>query len=911
MERGGSPRPVIVSPPYSGIEPTFDNQGSVAPNLLERLVATLSDRYRIERELGSGGMATVYLAQDVRHDRKVALKVLKPELAAVIGASRFLAEIKTTANLQNPHILSLHDSGEVDGTVFYVMPYIAGESLRGRLNREKQLPIPVAVRIATEVADALQYAHSHGVIHRDIKPENILLQDGHAVVADFGIALAASSAGSRMTETGMSLGTPHYMSPEQAMGERDLDARTDIYALGCVLYEMLTGQPPFTGPTAQSIVAKVITEAPIPPSKLRSTVDDQLDNAVLTALQKLPADRFDNAAEFASEMAGESMKPSRTRARGRQTARFDRWRFAAIAMGVAAAGLLILSSWALTRGAGDIAGPVSYDAALPDTALMSFSGATAQSAYGLNLTNLSISSEGSLAVYSALRGDSSSLWYRSLRDGSSGPIEGTTGGVVAKISPDGTRVAFMASNRVMIVPLRGGAARQLFVAGNPATVYWTSPTRLLVIHTDGTAVTWIDPDTGPIRNLTIPRCTLGTWIAEEEKFLCGSDGTAWVVDPATGSQRPLVSRGADGNPDSPIQGSDFRVVDGRYLVYLSSDGELRAAAFDAKKSVTSRGVSLIAGIRRESTGSGQFALSSSGTLVYVPGTNAEIGALVVLRSGREPEPLNLDAARFLRFDLSPNRRWLAAVVQAQRGQELRMYDLRDRQEYLWLRAPSIRHPIWNRDGRRLIVYISDSTHSAVILGVPGSIAPPDTLLAAKGMWAVPDPVDYYDDRTAVAVDIPGQTAVTFDPTANPVRLDTIGKDVVFPSLSPNGNRLSYQTRDGRVVVTAYPSGSERIQVSARGAEPIWLSATELIYRVGSSWYVARLDATTGEPGGTPVLWGKDPRFSDTSGWSNRPSRDGGIIYLQGPEKSTAGYLRVVPNWVSKMKAAVDSAARQK
>ena len=218
---------------------------------LARLTAALADRYTIERELGAGGMATVYLAQDLKHDRQVAIKVLRPELAAVIGAERFLAEIKTTANLQHPHILSLFDSGAVVGTVFYVMPFVDGESLRDRLTREKQLPIGDALRIATETADALQYAHAHGIIHRDIKPENILLQGGHALVADFGIALAASkTSGTRMTETGMSLGTPQYMSPEQAMGERDLDARTDIYALGVVTYEMLVGEPPFTGPSA-------------------------------------------------------------------------------------------------------------------------------------------------------------------------------------------------------------------------------------------------------------------------------------------------------------------------------------------------------------------------------------------------------------------------------------------------------------------------------------------------------------------------------------------------------------------------------------------------------------------------------------------------------------------------------------
>ena len=228
-----------------------------------RLAAALADRYRIERELGQGGMATVYLAHDLKHDRKVAIKVLRPELAAVIGADRFLSEIRTTANLQHPHILPLFDSGAADSFLFYVMPFIEGESLRDRFSWEKQLSITDAVRIATEVASALDYAHRHNVIHRDIKPENILLHDGRALVADFGIALAASKAGgSRMTETGMSLGTPAYMSPEQAMGEREITARSDVYALGSVTYEMLVGEPPFTGPTAQSIVAKVMTTEP-------------------------------------------------------------------------------------------------------------------------------------------------------------------------------------------------------------------------------------------------------------------------------------------------------------------------------------------------------------------------------------------------------------------------------------------------------------------------------------------------------------------------------------------------------------------------------------------------------------------------------------------------------------------------
>src|SRR5438552_16949115 len=228
---------------------------------MDRLTSALADRYTIERELGAGGMATVYLAQDLKHHRRVAIKVLRPELAAVIGAERFLSEVRTTANLQHPHILPLFDSGEADAFLFYVMPFVEGESLRERLVREKQLPIADALRITAEVASALDYAHRHGVIHRDIKPENVMLHDGQALVADFGIALAASKAGgARMTETGMSLGTPHYMSPEQAMGEREITARSDVYALGAVLYEMLTAEPPFTGATAQAVVARVVTE---------------------------------------------------------------------------------------------------------------------------------------------------------------------------------------------------------------------------------------------------------------------------------------------------------------------------------------------------------------------------------------------------------------------------------------------------------------------------------------------------------------------------------------------------------------------------------------------------------------------------------------------------------------------------
>src|SRR5688500_18371050 len=278
--------------------------------ITERLSAALADRYRIERRLGEGGMATVYLAEDLRHDRKVALKVLRPELGVVLGADRFLQEIKTTARLQHPHILPLYDSGCTAaahggdaGFLFYVMPYMEGETLREKLDREQQLGIDEAVKIATEVAEALQYAHDQGVIHRDIKPENILLRNGRAYVADFGIALAVSAAGGgRLTETGLSLGTPHYMSPEHATTDTHINNRSDIYSLGSVLYEMLTGEPPHTGPSAQAIILKIVAHVAQPIRELRKAVPPHVAAAVARALEKLQADRFESAKAFAEAL---------------------------------------------------------------------------------------------------------------------------------------------------------------------------------------------------------------------------------------------------------------------------------------------------------------------------------------------------------------------------------------------------------------------------------------------------------------------------------------------------------------------------------------------------------------------------------------------------------------------------------
>ncbi len=272
---------------------------------LERLRAGVAGRYAVEREIGRGGMATVYLAVDIRHERRVALKVLRPELSASLGADRFLREIKLAAQLQHPNILAVYDSGEVGGLLYYVMPFVEGESLRDKLNREKQLSLEDTLQIVREAADALGYAHSQGVVHRDIKPENILLMGGHALVADFGIARAVSVAGgAKLTETGMAVGTPYYMSPEQAMGGDEVDGRADIYSLGCVLYELLAGQPPFTGPTAMAILARHSLEAVPSLQIVRQSVPDAIEEVVMRALGKLPADRYRTMAELADALRG-------------------------------------------------------------------------------------------------------------------------------------------------------------------------------------------------------------------------------------------------------------------------------------------------------------------------------------------------------------------------------------------------------------------------------------------------------------------------------------------------------------------------------------------------------------------------------------------------------------------------------
>ena len=430
---------------------------------MAHLAVSLADRYRIERELGAGGMATVYLAEDLKHHRKVAIKVLHAELSALLGPARFLKEIELTATLQHPHILPLFDSGSANGLLYYVMPFVDGETLRTRLEREHQLPVATAVRIATEVADALQYAHGRGVVHRDIKPENILLHDDRALVADFGIALAVEQAGGvRMTQTGLSLGTPQYMAPEQAMGERSIDARSDIYSLGAVTYEMLSGDAPFTGSTAQAIVAQVITSAPRPLSAQRKSVPAYVEYAVMTALEKLPADRFTSAKEFAGALAGEHVTANVGARSSLASARRSIRIATALPLAVAVAALAV-AAWALLHRA-----PAAHPLR---ASLLAPSGCDYDPVGKTDLVQLSPA--GDALAFVATCGDTQSIWVRSLVTGETHALQGTLHAAYPFWSPDGTGLGFFADGRLKRVDLANDAVRDLAPALNGRGGSWS------------------------------------------------------------------------------------------------------------------------------------------------------------------------------------------------------------------------------------------------------------------------------------------------------------------------------------------------------------------------------------------------------------------------------------------------------
>src|SRR5688572_10565683 len=458
-----------------------------ALNMIARLGSALEGRYAIDREIGRGGMATVYLARDVRHNRKVALKVLNPELGAVLGVERFLAEIEVTANLQHPNLLPLFDSGEASGMLFYVMPFIEGESLRARLDREKQLPVDEAIRITTAIAGALDYAHRHKVIHRDLKPENILMLEGQPLVADFGIALAVSKAGGeRITQTGLSLGTPQYMSPEQATGDRVVDGRADIYSLGAMLFEMLVGDPPHHASTSQAIIAKVLTERPTSVRLSRPSVPVHIEAAVARSLEKLAADRFGTAKEFAEALKGNGSVTTTTY-QPVAVARVSRGR--ELAPWIVAAALAGLTGWLALKPAPAVVERQVIRANLDLPPNVRVNDVLAG-------TTIAVAPQGDMIAFTSISVSGFQMFLRRVNEISARQIgDGNVAGRNLTFSPDGRFLAFTEGNVLKKIAVDGGQVFPLGTTGGtvPYGLTWSEAD---TIYIGGFSGMWKVPASG-------------------------------------------------------------------------------------------------------------------------------------------------------------------------------------------------------------------------------------------------------------------------------------------------------------------------------------------------------------------------------------------------------------------------------
>jgi Tol biopolymer transport system component len=804
----------------------------------DRLREALSDRYEIERELGAGGMATVYLANDLRHHRRVAIKVLRPELAAVIGADRFLAEIRTTANLQHPHILPLFESGHTDSFLFYVMPFVEGESLRDRLQREKQLPVGEAVRIAKEVASALDYAHRHGVIHRDIKPENILIHDGQALVADFGIALAASKAGGgRMTETGMSLGTPHYMSPEQAMGEREITARSDVYALGAVTYEMLSGEPPFTGPTAQAIVAKVMTEEPRALHLSRKTIPEEVEDAVRRALEKLPADRFESAAAFATALTQTGVATqARTSSSRAATTRgaVKPWRDWRIL--VAGGALLLIGAaggWA-SRRAPETGRPVGR-----------FRIPVEEGISPVPANVLAISEDGSAIVYAGRTGTGErQLYIRRIDALAANPIPGTRGATFPVLSPDGRQVGYVGAGGFFRTSVDGGSPT--LVAGiesqAAAVVHWLEDDtfvstdargRIVRVGLDGKVSVVAAADSSRNEVALFPGSLLpgGRTILAVASVDAGTNGTALAIDLKSGNRKVIL--------DGIVNRMWYS--DG-CLLWALPGGALLGARFDIDKlEVTGPVVTIADGVRLQVGGWAQVVVSSNGSLAYIP--ELPFNLAVVSRSGSR-EILET-GRRFHSPRYSPNGRYIAMDFIESGNRDVWTLDLRNR-TFARVSFENDGHdPVWMPDNNSLL-YVSRTG-----------------IYRRRADGGTPAESVYVTGRftSALAVTPDGKMAVTaptgtnggfdlgllmLDGTRQQRPLLETPFNEQGASLSPDGRWMAYtssETGSDEVYVRPFPGGGAKVVVSrGGGSEPTWnRTARELFYigqKEGAPYLVA-------------------------------------------------------------------------
>jgi eukaryotic-like serine/threonine-protein kinase len=815
---------------------------------LLQLKQSLSERYDIKREIGAGGMATVYLAQDLRHDRPVALKLLNPELGAVLGPERFLSEIRVTANLQHPNILPLFDSGAADGLLYYVMPYVEGETLRARLNREKQLPVEEAVRMTVAVASALDYAHSHGVIHRDLKPENILLQAGQPVIADFGIALAVSNAGgNRITQTGLSLGTPQYMSPEQATGDRTIDGRSDIYSLGAVAYEMLTGEPPHTGSTSQAIIARMLTENPRPMRTTRPSIPEHVDFAVKHALEKLPADRFSTAHEFAEAMQGRNtagttglyafnQTASRTAALTWKAKLRDPITIGLAAIAAAALAFAILRTPKST-------GPqkvVRYVLAAPDS-LKPVQNTPWPAA---------ISPDGGTVVYSPLAGPG--LFYLKTDELDARPIPGTQNATQPHFSPDGQWVAFESNGKLRKVRLGGGAPVAVTDANSENGADWT-PKDEIILGSEGSkrGLSQVSAAGGDLVEFVRPDKSQG-----ETDYLwpiSAPDGNSVIFTIWTGSlasaQLASVSVGGTDVKKLGVKGIRPLAVVGRTLVYVQSDGLVMALALNRSY--------------REATGHAVPVLDPVGV---PPGTNgnSEIfvspnGALVTSRGGQSSELawvardgtislVSKDVRTYGVPRLSPDGRRVAVAITDEGKSDVWIRDLSNGTVSRLTASGSAGSPAWSPDGSMVYYLGLDKNDRYVVWAqqADGGTEPQrisDAGAGAIGLSVAPDgrsvAFGAYTDNSwnifRASLDTPGVAKVYIATLANEFA----------PQFSPDGKWLALASDEAGATesfIYSYPVPTARVQISAGGGgEPIWSrDGHSVFYRKGSGMLEAKL-----------------------------------------------------------------------
>jgi serine/threonine-protein kinase len=826
------------------------------PEITQQLKTALADRYVIERELGEGGMATVYLAHDVKHERKVALKVLRPELAAVIGAERFLAEIKVTANLQHPHILPLHDSGEADTFLYYVMPFVEGETLRDMITREKQLGIEDAIKITQSIAAALDYAHRQGVIHRDIKPENILMHDGQPTVADFGIALALSHAGgARLTETGLSIGTPHYMSPEQAMGDRELDARSDVYSLGAMLYEMLAGDPPYTGSTAQAIVAKVITEKAPPVTTHRDTVPQHVAASISKALAKLPADRFHSAAEFSDALTNTRFTMAAVEAADAPPTR-SLWNPFSIGMTALAAVSLVVAGWALTRPSPspDV---TRFAVTLDEDQALYYSGTG-------NPPRVTMSPDGRELVYvgvdsgvpvvddrfsSTVGSVSWALWHRSFDRLRAILLPGTERAWAPVISPDGEQVAFRVAagaGQIKVISLAGGPPITALDSGVFGAVSWGPNNEIYFLDDDDTMLRRVSASGGPPEDVIALDSGHGGFYFDGLHVLPGGRGVVVTAIPmATADPSELEVRIVDlesGETHATVSGVRGTYATSGHLVYVTGQGTLMAVPFDlGSLRLTGRPTALFEGVEVRAGGATDLSLSAAGTLAYTTdGLNVPERVVWVAPDGSTSR-VDPDWLRDVEFEgvaLSPDGGRLAIQIASENRTDIWIKQL-DRGPLSRLTFGGAENgiPTWSPDGRYVAFgSLRDGHWSTWMKRADGSGVEEPLVELDRGIWET----QWSNDGAWLVISVDGPPG-SDDIVGLRIGVDTVPIPLVAeefdeyePMLSPDANWLAYVSNEsGRpeVYVRPFPNTDDgKYQISTGGgAEPLWSNDGRTLY----------------------------------------------------------------------------------